>query len=119
MGHGGNVRSVALFFRVGTSTLYEIIGTTCKILQDILKPLYVPLPNEEGWLQIAKDFYNSWDFPNCLGALDGKHIEIDRPAHGGSLFFNYTKFNSVNLMALSDSHSRFTWFSVGDFGTTK
>lgn len=33
-------------------------------------------PTEEMWKHIADDFYTIWNFPNCLGAIDGKHITI-------------------------------------------
>ena len=30
--------------------------------------------SEEEWMKIADDFNKRWQFPNCIGALDGKHI---------------------------------------------
>ncbi|XP_031776798.1 uncharacterized protein LOC116415772 [Nasonia vitripennis] len=117
LGHGGSVSSEAMYFRVGKSTMYDIIAETCNIIQTTLLNIYVKPPDEAEWLQIAQDFEEKWNFPNCIGALDGKHIEINRPAHGGSLFHNYKNFESVNLMAVSDAHSRFIWFSVGDCGS--
>ncbi|XP_031785956.1 uncharacterized protein LOC116417355 [Nasonia vitripennis] len=99
------------------STYYKIIAETCKIIATVLTPMYVKLPNTEGWLSIAKDFEEKWQFPNCIGALDGKHMRIRKPDHGGSVFFNYKRFHSIVLMAISDAHCRFVWFSVGDGGS--
>ncbi|XP_031776865.1 uncharacterized protein LOC103317169 [Nasonia vitripennis] len=110
-------RSTLCIIRVGMSTYYKIIAETCKIIATVLTPMYVKLPNTEGWLSITKDFEEKWQFPNCIGALDGKHMRIRKPDHGGSVFFNYKRFHSIVLMAISDAHCRFVWFSVGDGGS--
>jgi len=31
---------------------------------------------QEKWLQISNRFYELWNIPNCLGAIDGKHFRI-------------------------------------------
>ena len=36
----------------------------------------IPLPNKESWLRIANEFEKKWDFPHCIGAIDGKHVVI-------------------------------------------
>ncbi len=48
--------------------------------------------NKEDWLQIATEFNSKWNYPCCLGAIDGKHIAIQQPAETGSEFFNYKHF---------------------------
>lgn len=75
-----------------------------------------PPPTEARWKEIAKDFWERWGFPNCLGAIDGKHVAINAPAHSGSVFYNHKQTFSVVLLALVDAHYRFIYVQVGEFG---
>lgn len=76
------------------------------------------MPEKSGsdWLQVAKDFYANTQFPNCIGALDGKHVRIKNPDNCGSSFYNYKEFFSIVLMALVDSGCSFTAIDVGAAG---
>ncbi len=56
------------------------------------------------------------EFPQLLGAMDGKHIAIKCLKGGGSLYFNYKKFHSIVLMALVDADYKFIWIDVGANG---
>ena len=68
------------------------------------------------WESIAADFHNKWNFPNCLGAMDGKHVEIIPPRGSGSYFYNYKKFFSVVLMAIANANYEFIMCNVGTNG---
>ena len=67
-----------------------------------LSPIHMPLPTEEQWKYIADDFCTKWNIPNCMGAIDGKHVKIQATASSISLFYNYNPF----FNSASGSHSR-------------
>ncbi|KAL4720201.1 hypothetical protein ACJJTC_008719 [Scirpophaga incertulas] len=39
----------------------------------------MPELKENDWLKISEDFYKRTNFPNCLGAVDGKHYRLEKP----------------------------------------
>jgi len=71
--------------------VHSIIISTCEAIWNKLSPTELPQPTEEEWKKKGEEFYSLWQFPNCTGAIDGKHIEIQAPHNSGSLFFNYKK----------------------------
>lgn len=34
----------------------------------------MPLPDTNKWKNLANEFYDKWQMPNCCGSIDGKHI---------------------------------------------
>ena len=65
------------------------------------------------WKKVADAFQRRWNLPNCLGALDGKHIVIKLPIRSGGEFFNYKHTFSIVLMALVDADYKFLYMNVG------
>lgn len=101
---------------MGSSTVGLIVKETVEILWKILQPLHMPVPTSDTFRKIAEEYFNVWNFPNCLGAIDGKHIRINCPAHSGTMYFNYKHFYSIVLQAVVDANYRFTIIDVGGYG---
>ena len=76
----------------------------------------MPSPTKETWKNIANDFEQFWQFPHCVGAIDGKHVAIQVPPNSGSLFFNYKKHHSICLLAVVDALYRLVVVAVGAYG---
>lgn len=104
-------------FRVGKSSVREIVLETADVIWKKLKDIYVREPNEKKLLSISEAFYKKWNFPNVIGALDGKHFAVQCPPNSGSQFFNYKGFYSVVLMAVCDANYKFTMVDVGSTGS--
>ncbi|XP_072143454.1 uncharacterized protein [Dermacentor andersoni] len=73
-------------------------------------------PSTSEWAQIADGFTAQLQFPNCLGAVDGKHVAIVAPRNSGSLYYNYKGTFSVVLMAVVDSNYKYILIDVGAEG---
>lgn len=77
--------------------------------------VFLQLPRtEEEWKNIAVDFERQWNFPHCLGAMDGKHVTIVAPNGRGSEFYNYKGTHSMVLLAIVNANYQFI---MCDFGT--
>lgn len=104
-------------FRVSRHSISRIVVETCKALFNMLQADYLKVPSTaEEWNNIATKFEERWNFPHCLGALDGKHISIQPPPNAGSHYYNYKGFNSIVLLALADADLKFTYIDVGTNG---
>lgn len=115
MATGETYRSLAFSFRLGFSITREIIEEVCVIIWEKLKHIYMPKPTKEDWQKISREYKEVWNFPNCIGSLDGKHINIQCPLKGGSAYFNYKGVNSIVLLALVDAQYRFITVDVGSY----
>ena len=72
--------------------------------------------SERDWQRNAKGFEVKCNFPNCLGAVDGKHVAIVPPPGAGSYFFNYKGYNSQVLTGIADWNYGFIYLNYGTNG---
>ena len=68
------------------------------------------------WRHISEGFFKKWNFPNCIGAIDRKHVQILPPPHSGSYYYNYKGTHSIVLMAVANSNYEFIYVDVGANG---
>ncbi|GBO31792.1 hypothetical protein AVEN_160496-1 [Araneus ventricosus] len=70
----------------------------------------------QEWTAVAADFERRWQFPHCIGAMNGKHVEIECPPNSVSDFINYMGFFSIVLLALVDANYNFLFVDIGCHG---
>ncbi|XP_060855835.1 uncharacterized protein LOC132933587 [Metopolophium dirhodum] len=113
---GESLRSLSFAFRISHCYLSNIIKNTLNILKIKLVPLFLKNAHTIDFKQAATEFAYKWNFPNCIAAIDGKHIRIRSPGNSGSLFHNYKDFFSIVLLAMVDANYKFIAVDVGSFG---
>lgn len=64
---------------------------------------YIKFPRSEEELTLKKQgFYKKYGFPNVIGAIDGTHIQIQKPALWDAYaFFNRKGVYSINVQAVN------------------
>ncbi|XP_053395798.1 uncharacterized protein LOC123528006 [Mercenaria mercenaria] len=120
-------RSYKNFVRMDKDTFTELLELVTPLIKkkdtfmrnsilDIIKNrvfiVCVPNSNQE-WQNVANQFEEKWQFPNCIGAMDGKHVAIKCPARSGSTYYNYKHFFSIILLAIVDADYNFVYVDVG------
>ncbi|XP_041982633.1 protein ANTAGONIST OF LIKE HETEROCHROMATIN PROTEIN 1-like [Aricia agestis] len=99
--------------RISPQSLGVIIPETSKYICLVLKDC-IKLPSSiEEWQEIARGYESRWHFPNCGGAIDGKHIRIRKPANSGSYYYNYKHYFSIVLMAIVNADYEFLYVDIG------
>ena len=59
-------------------------------------------------------FASCWNFPNCIGTLDGKHV-IKQPKNNRSYFFYYKiKFSLILMILVDASYNLYKFIFVRD-----
>ncbi|XP_041983244.1 protein ANTAGONIST OF LIKE HETEROCHROMATIN PROTEIN 1-like [Aricia agestis] len=112
---GISYRLLSVFFRVSKASIIKIIPEVCAAINESLKD-YIKIPNVKEWQDIQIGFASRWNFPNCCGSIDGKHITIQAPPNCGSEYYNYKGTNSIVLMAVVDHDYTFRYVDIGSYG---
>ena len=103
-------------FRLGISTIRYIIKEVFEAIWKTLALLHMPVPTTEVLLATSDEFCLKWNFPNCVGSIDGKHIRLKCPSNSGSMYYNYKHYYSIVLQGLADAQYRFIAIDVGAYG---
>lgn len=97
---------MAMGYRVSPSSVSCILRETMIAIVDSLGPIYLPTPTHDTWKKSEQMFRDKWNFPFCVGAIDGKHVRIRCPSNSGSLNFNYKGYFSKSVLAVVSADYR-------------
>ncbi|XP_067614383.1 uncharacterized protein [Eurosta solidaginis] len=117
LGSSSEYRSIANLFGVGKSTVCKILIEFYNEVWACIAPEYFksfPL-TRTGIEQGVADF-NAMGYPQCIGAIDGCHIEIHPKKEEPVDYYNYKGWYSVVLLALVDAKYRFMYIHCGSPG---
>ena len=109
----GNSR-VSLSFNFGLWLLWVVSWEKPALLSGKYSGRVCQGTFNRGW--VDRDQWAVWmpsDFPNCVGAIDGKYVVIQAPTNGNSTCYNCKGTHSI-LLAVCDAHYRFTLVDIGD-----
>ncbi|GFQ68092.1 putative nuclease HARBI1 [Trichonephila clavata] len=113
---GESFHSLAFQYRVSHSWISVILR---EVVEAIIKRMFhvvLPTPTMGQFQKIAQQYSTKWNFPNCIGAIDGKHVRIKAPKNSGSLFYNYKDYHAMVMLAVVDTDCKFTAVDVGSYG---
>ncbi|XP_074035520.1 uncharacterized protein [Leptinotarsa decemlineata] len=91
---GDSYSSLQYLFRISKQLIGVIIIETCEaLIQELKDKIKMPSSSEE-WLQISRQYEEKWQFPHCVGSMDGKQA----PFNSGSEFHNYKSNYKSNFL---------------------
>lgn len=114
---GESRRSLEFQYRISHNLIASIIPEVCEALYTALKAEYLKLPTtQDEWQEVASNFNSAWNFPNCIGALDGKRFLVIKPSNTGAEYYDYKSHHSIIMLALVDAAYKFLYIDVGSQG---
>lgn len=104
-------------FGVNPNHVCSIIPKVCQAIYQVLQPHYLKVPaTQEEWHQIANDYFSQWNFPMCIGVLDGKRIVLEKTENSEAQFYEHKGKISIVLLSVVDANYKFIYVDVGAGG---
>ena len=111
---GESFSSLPFQFRIGESTIGEIVMEVCTAIVNVMQQDFLKTPNrKETWKEIADGFSTKWNIPNNIGAIDGKRIVIRKPLHSGSYYHDYKGNDSIIALVVAGPEYECLYVNVG------
>ncbi|KAJ8870331.1 hypothetical protein PR048_029352 [Dryococelus australis] len=105
---GRTLEDLKFSCRTAPQTLGKIIPDACEAI--------FKAPRNYCKENVARVFEHRWNFPNCIGAVDGKDVAIMLPPGSGSHIYNYKNVHSQVLLGIANANYELLYFSFGTNG---
>ena len=103
MARGETFQSLSFQFSISLNAVSYNSRGCCTTIFGRMAPEFIKIPSTDAeWLKISKKIKEKWNFSHTLGAIDGKHVRIQKPKNGGSFYYNYKYTHSNHF----DGYSR-------------
>ena len=116
--HGVSIPLVADKAAIGKSTVHQILRQVCSAISIHFGHL-IAWPAGRRLARVTSAFQSKQWFPNCIGAIDGSHINIQAPPNSivAADHRNRNKSFSILLQGVVDSKCHFTSVNIGQPGS--
>ena len=106
-------RSLSHLFGVGLSTVCVVVHEVTRSIVSTLMERYIRIPTGEAAKMVIDGFSHTWGFPQCFGAIDGSHIQIQAPHDNPLDYYNRKGWYSIVLQTLVDHEYKFMNTYIG------
>ena len=97
------MRKTANVFGLASCTIFRIVSRVTAAISTELADVYMPLPQtEEHVRESSANFFKQHGFPQCIGAVDGTHIQMRNQEENATDYITRKGFFSLNLQACTD-----------------
>lgn len=112
-------------FQMTNGDLFGVHQTSvCRIVHRVspifakMSDMYIRFPDSEELSIIRRHFYDNFQFPGVIGAVDGTHIRIEKPTGPVSeLYRNRKDYFSINTQVMCDHNLKIRDLVVRWYGS--
>jgi len=103
-------------FGISVSSVFRFLRRVITWLMTKLDVM-IKWPQGQNIIRTIEDFRTKQGISNVLGAIDGTHIRIEKPAMYAQDYCIRKKFFSISLQIVADAHMRITNIHCGEPGS--
>jgi len=114
-GTGGSNPKLRNFFKIGRGTITVYKNRAAKAIRRCLRDEAIKWPDQQARKQISRFMLKTYDFPNCVGLIDGTLFPLAlKPTTEDASDYHGRKFGySLNCMIICDHKRRVIAYLAG------